>query len=908
ILGTKLDITARKKAEENLRQSEERFKLLYNHTPAMMHAIDENERIVRVSDYWLQKMGYTREEVLGKKSTDFLTEESRVKAREIDIPELFKTGKVNNVEHQFRTKDGQILDTLLSASREYENGKVFKAMAVITDISEKKKLEKEVNKLAMIASRTNNAVIITDADQKITWVNDGFERITEYSSHEVMGRNPKFLQGPETKPETIQRMHHALSKGEDIKVELLNYSKTGKKYWLDIEVIPLYEHNILNGFIAIELDITTLKESLEEIKKTDESLRSLASNIPNGVLYQAYYKDGGRGFNFISIGIEKITGEPISKFLADPKFIFSVIHPEDVHLLLKSQSDYESLEVFDEEIRMIHKNGDVRWMHMRSKLRKIGEANFIRDGFLIDITERKKAEIELRKTSRLLAVTSQINKMVVHATNSAQVFSEACRIVVKYGEFRMAWIGRIDQQTENVIPLVHYGYENGYLSVIPKISILDKAEGRGATGRAVRERRLIINNDLANNPNSELWKAEAQRRNYQASIAFPIIVQDKVKAVFTLYHSEPFFFSDQEVKLLGEIETNIAFALETIENETIRKQAKLELEAAKNRLELATQAAGLGIWQLDFVKKTLLADDHIQQIFGTPNRELSLEEYWALIHPDDKEQKIKFDKERIASKDSSYYSEYRIIRPVDGQIRHIRSQGIFFRNEEGKPMNGVSVVYDQTNEKQNEINLLSSLHEKELLIKEIHHRVKNNLQLISSIIYLKMKTMVDTDTRTFLEETRQKIHSISLIHERLLQTGSINQVNVAEYLGDLIVDLQMTNNDQHFKLHVDCNVEPESISLDTAIYCGLIINELVTNAIKYAFVDRTNGNIKIIFRKFGKGHQLWVSDDGVSLPASVVLGQTNSFGMQMLEIFIKQLKGTVEINREHGTIFNILLE
>lgn len=216
------------------------------------------------------------------------------------------------------------------------------------------------------------------------------------------------------------------------------------------------------------------------------------------------------------------------------------------------------------------------------------------------------------------------------------------------------------------------------------------------------------------------------------------------------------------------------------------------------------------------------------------------------------------------------------------------------------------VAADITKQRQAERKLVESLAEKDLLIKEIHHRVKNNLQLISSILYIKMAGMQQSEIRSFLEDTRQKIRSIALIHERLLQTGSVNEVDIADYLGKLINDLQLSNKRQDIVIHFETKIEPEKINLDTAIYCGLIINELITNSMKHAFVNREVGIIQVYFSREGDKHRLIISDNGSSLPENIKPGHGGSFGMQMLDIFIKQLSGVMEIKRNNGTEFNIL--
>jgi PAS domain S-box-containing protein len=216
------------------------------------------------------------------------------------------------------------------------------------------------------------------------------------------------------------------------------------------------------------------------------------------------------------------------------------------------------------------------------------------------------------------------------------------------------------------------------------------------------------------------------------------------------------------------------------------------------------------------------------------------------------------------------------------------------------------IVTDITSRLVTEKKLLDTIHEKETLIKEIHHRVKNNLQLISSIIYLKLASVTQDDIKNFLEDTRQKIRSIALIHERLLQTEKLDRVELSDYLGKLIHDLKVTYYKPDLSLEITTDIPEKMTGLDTAIICGLIVNELVTNAIKHAFTGRSSGVIRIGFREDDQGKfLLTIEDNGVSLPPHITPGYTSSFGMQLIDVFVKQLGGTFEIIREKGTTFRI---
>lgn len=243
------------------------------------------------------------------------------------------------------------------------------------------------------------------------------------------------------------------------------------------------------------------------------------------------------------------------------------------------------------------------------------------------------------------------------------------------------------------------------------------------------------------------------------------------------------------------------------------------------------------------------------------------------------------------------------------QLRFNRKNGDFYDGEVliqvlEKDQSFVLIVSDITDKLVTEKKLLHTIHEKETLIKEIHHRVKNNLQLISSIIYLKLTSVGDSDIRGFLEDTRQKIRSIALIHERLLQTENLDKVEISDYLGKLIQDLKVTYFRDGHSLDITMQLQKEMMTLDMAIICGLIVNELLTNAIKHAFPDNRTGRIMVAFDNT-PSYSLIVEDNGIGLPLSIEPGNSPSFGMQLIDVFVKQLNGKLLIDRSKGTKFTI---
>ncbi|MBW0435679.1 histidine kinase dimerization/phosphoacceptor domain -containing protein [Leptospira yasudae] len=200
--------------------------------------------------------------------------------------------------------------------------------------------------------------------------------------------------------------------------------------------------------------------------------------------------------------------------------------------------------------------------------------------------------------------------------------------------------------------------------------------------------------------------------------------------------------------------------------------------------------------------------------------------------------------------------------------------------------------------------LKNSLQEKEVLLREIHHRVKNNLQIVSSILSLQGNYITDGKSLAMFEDAQSRIRSIALIHELLYQSKDLARMDFKDYLENLVKNLFRT---YRVDKHIEYDIEADTLylSLDTAIHCGLIVTELVTNAFKYGFKDRDKGKISIKIKGFDDGFVIVVQDDGVGFPEGLDFNQTDSLGLKLVNILSQQIGANLELERSNGTKFTL---
>jgi two-component sensor histidine kinase len=214
---------------------------------------------------------------------------------------------------------------------------------------------------------------------------------------------------------------------------------------------------------------------------------------------------------------------------------------------------------------------------------------------------------------------------------------------------------------------------------------------------------------------------------------------------------------------------------------------------------------------------------------------------------------------------------------------------------------------DITQQKRTQSALESALAEKTILLKEVHHRVKNNLAVVSSLLSMKADAVTNLKARQALQDSQQRIYSMALIHEQLYGNDRLDRISFAEYSTELVRRLHGAVATEPGRIAIEVTIEPIELAIGQAVPCGLILNELLTNAFKYAFRGREHGRIAVAFRETAPGAlELSVEDDGVGIPADRPVdrsqeGRGNSLGLLIVEVLTRQLDGSLEYEPCSGT-------
>jgi PAS domain S-box-containing protein len=251
--------------------------------------------------------------------------------------------------------------------------------------------------------------------------------------------------------------------------------------------------------------------------------------------------------------------------------------------------------------------------------------------------------------------------------------------------------------------------------------------------------------------------------------------------------------------------------------------------------------------------------------------------------------------------------EYPILRS-DGTLCWIRDRAFPVCEGTGQEYRVIGIAEDITGQKHAQEELRASITEKEILLKEIHHRVKNNLQIIASLLRLQAHTLADTPAQALLQDSQNRVRAMALVHEQLYGTYDVAHIHAASYIQALAVSILQSYEQGSSNCSLTCMVDDAvMLEIDTAIPLGLILTELVSNSVKYAFGDGRSGSICVGLHTTAETVTLTVSDDGIGLPADLGLPTTKSLGLQLVSDLTEQLGGVLTLDRTGGTAFQITI-
>jgi PAS domain S-box-containing protein len=338
----------------------------------------------------------------------------------------------------------------------------------------------------------------------------------------------------------------------------------------------------------------------------------------------------------------------------------------------------------------------------------------------------------------------------------------------------------------------------------------------------------------------------------------------------------------------------------TLSDITERKQAEGQLREISRRFHLAAASAKAGVWDWNLHTNEMIWDERMYELYGLTHDDFpgGIQAWERGLHSDDASRAIEECQAALRG-ERVFDTEFRINHP-DGTVVYIKANGLVMRDEKGTPLRMIGLNIDISERKKAEEKIQNLLKEKELLLHEVHHRIKNNMNIMMSLLSLQADTVAGSPAEITLRDAGNRVRSMHVLYDKLYRSDNFGQISVKIYLTHLLDQIVDTFPNRDL-ITMDKQIDDFVLDASKLTPLGIIVNELLTNIMKYAFAGKNGGLITVSASLKDKHATVVVQDDGVGIPDSVDIGSSGGFGLQLVGMCTQQLEGTIRIERVNGT-------
>ena len=839
------DVTEQKQAETALRRSEARHRALLEAMPDMMFRLSSEGIILDFKADQESELTMPADEIVGTELWDTPMPAPIVQ----DILRLMRqaiaTNQIATYEYDLQVPLG--LQTF--EMRMIKSG-ADEVINFVRNITESKKAEEALRRSEGLLKATNQ-IARTGGWELDLQTNELYWTDTIKEIHEVpLDYVPILEEGiqfyaPEHIP-TIRACVEEAIKGQAYDVELQILTANNKRLWVRALGVPVFE----NGKVV---RLRGVFQDIHERKLAEETLRQSEANLREA---QHIAQLGNFEFNLHaqtvvwSDEVYRIFGVPLGEEVSLERYQ-NLLPAEDFQRVMAAVGEtVASHEPYFIEHDIILESGERKHLYAIGRPlfdETTGEVNGI-FGIVQNITERKQVEEALRRSEALLNTTNQIAQ------------TGGWELDLRTDELHWTdTIKRIHGVAPDYVPNVSEAIQFYAPEYIPVI--------RAAVEEAMQGKDYDIELQIMTAQQERTW----------------------IRTI-----GQPIWENGEVVKLQG-----------IFQDIHERKLVEEALRQSEERLRVIFENAPVGIVVTSLDGRLQQVNPAMCHTMGYTAAELLALSIADLTHPDDLATSQKLLKALIASEIPSFEVEKRYVQKGGSVITAIL-QCATIRDAKGNVVALIGQLLDISERKRDEAQIVSSLQEKEVLLKEIHHRVKNNLQVISSLLDLQASYVTDAEVQHMLQDSRGRVRSMALVHEQLYGTTDLAQIDFADYVERLTSFLYRSYGRQAGQVTLKLEIVPLLLSVETAVPLGLIINELVSNAYKHAFKGKQTGTIHIGLQVIdGDQLRLEIRDDGVGLPLGLDLNKSPSLGLTIVTTLVEQLLGTLSLRNEAGTGFVI---
>jgi PAS domain S-box-containing protein len=839
--GIVVDISDRKKMEDSLRMSEEKYRTLFTTSPEAIVVVGLDGTITECNEVAENIGGFQREDIIGKNFSelDIFDEEGLEKALD-SFQKMITNGGHEPFELAIEI-DGkeQLIEIIPSFLKKYSE--IFAIQIIVRDITERKKVEGAIReseeKFRNLSEKSPNMIFINKKGT-VVYANEKCTEIMGYTKDEFY--SPDFDFRTLIAPENLDLIANNLQKhmiGEEVApYEYTILTKEG----LRVEAIittKLIKYEGEPAILGIITDLSELKKTKKALMESEEKYRDLVENI-NDVIYAL---DGKGNVKYVSPTIEHVIGYKPNELIGKPFTDF--LNEDDISDAKKRVQEIKSGIIKPSEYRIKTKSGEIRWINASSKpLISNGEVKGLR-GVLTNIDERKKTERALSESEeryRTLFKASPASITLLNKSGEVIDCNNATEKLIGYSKNEI--IGTQFQELLTLDP-------KDLPVILEKFHLLSK-------GHQIEPYEL------------EIIRKEGKR------------------CWITVINSA--LIKDDAIVGFQVISRDI----------TDRKRYEKYLKKSAQQWQSTFDAMTDSVCILDIDSKIMRCNKTLEKLTGKTHDELIGLKCHEAIH--NTTEHIE-DCPIIRAKQSAHRET--LVVPMDDKWYNVLVDPIL--DKSGNITGVVHIMEDITEQKLLENELTNSLEEKEVLFRELKHRIKNNLQMLASMVQLQIMRSDNDLVAKKLEEVHSVIDTMGLIYTKAFDGTSLMKLNLNNFIHELIAGLMK------FKLEkdqrIDYSIEGDDIQLvtDQAIPLALITNEIIFNSLKHAFMGIKEGKISVVLKENENTISMEVSDNGIGLSVIKDINKPNCLGLTLIKNLTEQLGGQSEIISENGTKFTI---
>ena len=843
-VGIQRDVTELVETQQKLAEEKRKYQLITENATDMISRHKPDGTYLYISPAVKELTGYEPEDLLGSKPFDTMHPQDRKMFE--NLSELFADKEVKRFTFRKGTINGDYkwVESIMRPIVDEETGEVTEIQASTRDISERKEYEKKLEEEKDFIDKAIQSVpelfYMIDKDKNfIKWNN--VERFLGYSDEEIQDMYPVDLFREEDQEFIGDRIQEVFDSGF-AEAEVQMKSKSGKLI-PHLVTARKFTRGDAEFIVGTGINLSEIKETQYEL----EQHRQLLDAIINQTKSLIYLKDNDRKYRLVNDSYLEFYDLKRDEIIGQTD---REVHGSQVGKV--RETDYKVLERQEvSEFEEVRSNGkESRFYHtVRYPLKGVPGFENCMCGISTDITDLQHATNKLQERIKEQRCLYNISSLPQHEST----------------------IEGLLQKAVNYLP-------------------------EGMSYPDVAEAAIIFED--------EVYKTESYREtNWQLSAGSDRI--EGKKLTLKVVYTEEKVMAD-EGPFLKEERQLINSVADMLSSQIDRIISNQRLEESKNRWEkLVKNDPDLIAIIVD--RKIKFINQSGAQILGAGSPEEVTDEYLdEVVEADDmelveeRERKL-MDAHLLDPLVHSLEPVIHKVKAMDGKIRHIKTQSTPITYEGDQ--NAIQIVgQDVTGQIEYERELKESLKEKETLLQEIHHRVKNNLAVVSGMMDLQTFSTENKEVKRLLTDSKNRIKTMALIHEKLYQSSSLSQIDFGSYVEDLIQNVKgvtATNN----KINVDLVYDYFSLNINQAVPCALIINEVVANAFEHAFVKRESGLVKVTLRNIDDNIVVNVQDNGRGLPSDFEYRKSKSIGITIVETLIQQLEADQKVENKNGLSF-----